>query len=73
MNLLDIARQHFDRKAQEFIANPSGEHWTNLTKAMWALQAVYSMSAEESSGFLEGMLLALAEKHKGDSDFGEEQ
>lgn len=71
MNLLDIARQHFDRKAQEFLVNPEGENWTNLIIAMWTLRGVHGMSAEESRIFLENVLFGIARKHKGDSNFGE--
>ena len=72
MNLLDIARQHFDGKAQEFLVNPEGENWRNLIIAMWTLQGVHGMSAEESHIFLENVLFGIARKRKGDSNFGED-
>lgn len=44
-----VARSNFDLAAAAFARNPSGDHWGDLTEAMWAYQASTSEDTMEKA------------------------
>ena len=69
-------RQHLKKYFQEavdtFLANPEGDNWAKLRKAMWAWQHVTNLSDEAVARKAHQFVEILAIAGKGDSDFSED-